>query len=172
MSSAPCPSPVTGIDHVGIRVSDRERSIAFYERLGFVQTAYFRDRQANEMETAAGVRINLISNGAPAHMAEVMQWLSVAASEVQNKPADDRRLRRAALRGAGARRRGLARAVPVDPGLDRAHEVAAELLVDAGGLRRSAAPMLSRPGAATSKLRAPRLRAPRPPAPSSLRSSP
>jgi lactoylglutathione lyase len=64
MSTAPCPSPATGIDHVGIRVSDRERSIAFYERLGFVQTDYFREHQANEMETAAGVRINLIFNGA------------------------------------------------------------------------------------------------------------
>jgi lactoylglutathione lyase len=64
MPHMPCPSPAIAIDHLGIRVSDRERSIAFYERLGFRQTAFFREHQANEMETAAGVRINLIFNGA------------------------------------------------------------------------------------------------------------
>jgi lactoylglutathione lyase len=58
------PARITAYDHVGIRVTDRDVSIPFYERLGFRQTAYFRDHQANEMESADGVRINLIFNGA------------------------------------------------------------------------------------------------------------
>ena len=55
---------ITAFDHIGIRVTDREQSIAFYERLGFVQTAIFPEHEANEMETSDGVRINLIMNGA------------------------------------------------------------------------------------------------------------
>ncbi len=58
------PSRIKAYDHVGIRVSDRDKAIAFYERLGFRQTDYFRDHQANEMESADGVRINLIFNAA------------------------------------------------------------------------------------------------------------
>jgi lactoylglutathione lyase len=58
------PTRISAYDHVGIRVTDRDVSIAFYERLGFRQTAHFTDHQANEMETAEGVRINLIFNGA------------------------------------------------------------------------------------------------------------
>lgn len=53
---------ITAYDHVGIRVCDREIAIPFYERLGFHQTDYFRDQQANEMESSDGVRINLIFN--------------------------------------------------------------------------------------------------------------
>lgn len=50
-------------DHVGIRVSDRIRSVHFYERLGFRETAVFSAYEANEMESPDGVRINLIFNG-------------------------------------------------------------------------------------------------------------
>lgn len=62
--SKACPSRITGWDHVGIRVSDRARSIAFYEALGFVESVTFPAFEANEMLTADGVRINLIFNGA------------------------------------------------------------------------------------------------------------
>ena len=55
---------ILSIDHVGIRITDRDVSRAFYEKLGFVETAYFQADQANEMETSSGVRINLIMNGA------------------------------------------------------------------------------------------------------------
>jgi lactoylglutathione lyase len=55
---------ITGFDHIGIRVTDRDRSIAFYELLGFRQTDYFAEHEANEMVSADGVRINLIMNGA------------------------------------------------------------------------------------------------------------
>ena len=58
------PEKILSIDHVGIRVTDRDVSRAFYEKFGFVETDYFQADQANEMETASGVRINLIMNGA------------------------------------------------------------------------------------------------------------
>ncbi|WP_201595469.1 VOC family protein [Psychrobacter vallis] len=51
-------------DHVGIRVSDRQEAITFYERLGFRETYRIPEGEANEMVTPAGVRINLIFNGA------------------------------------------------------------------------------------------------------------
>ncbi|MBH0066194.1 MULTISPECIES: VOC family protein [Psychrobacter] len=51
-------------DHVGIRVSNRQEAIAFYERLGFAETYRIPEGEANEMVTSAGVRINLIFNGA------------------------------------------------------------------------------------------------------------
>jgi lactoylglutathione lyase len=58
------PARIQAYDHVGIRVTDRDVAIPFYESLGFRQTDYFRDHQANEMQTADGVRINLIFNAA------------------------------------------------------------------------------------------------------------
>ncbi|ERL55202.1 VOC family protein [Psychrobacter aquaticus] len=51
-------------DHVGIRVSDRQEAITFYERLGFKETYRIPEGEANEMVTSAGVRINLIFNAA------------------------------------------------------------------------------------------------------------
>ena len=54
---------ITAYEHVGIRVSDRDEALAFYELLGFKEDAYFPDYPANEMTTASGVRINLIFNG-------------------------------------------------------------------------------------------------------------
>jgi lactoylglutathione lyase len=55
---------ILSVDHIGIRVTDRDVSRAFYAQFGFVETDYFQADQANEMETATGVRINLIMNGA------------------------------------------------------------------------------------------------------------
>ena len=54
-------------DHVGIRVSDRNRSVQFYQRLGFRETARFDRHEANEMVSASGVRINLIFNATQLH---------------------------------------------------------------------------------------------------------
>lgn len=54
---------ITGWEHVGIRVCDRAQSLAFYEALGFREVADLPEHQANEMENAAGIRINLIFNG-------------------------------------------------------------------------------------------------------------
>ncbi|PWR24109.1 glyoxalase [Zavarzinia compransoris] len=53
-----------GYDHVGIRVTDRERALAFYRRLGFEERLRFEGHEANEMVSADGLRINLIFNGA------------------------------------------------------------------------------------------------------------
>lgn len=58
------PARITAYDHIGIRVSDRERAMRFYEELGFTESAFFPAYEANEMLTADGVRINLIFNGA------------------------------------------------------------------------------------------------------------
>ncbi|MBU2872182.1 VOC family protein [Colwellia sp. E2M01] len=51
-------------DHIGIRVSDRTEAVRFYERLGFKETYRIPQGEANEMVSSAGVRINLIFNGA------------------------------------------------------------------------------------------------------------
>lgn len=57
------PARLLAYDHVGIRVSDKPRAVAFYEALGFTETANFPVHEANEMTSADGVRINLIFNG-------------------------------------------------------------------------------------------------------------
>lgn len=67
MINARNPQPVLQYDHVGIRVSDKQRSVHFYERLGFRQTALFDLHEANEMESPSGVRINLIFNATRLH---------------------------------------------------------------------------------------------------------
>ena len=54
---------ILSVDHIGIRVTNPDVSRAFYAQFGFVETDYFEADQANEMETASGVRINLIMNG-------------------------------------------------------------------------------------------------------------
>jgi catechol 2,3-dioxygenase-like lactoylglutathione lyase family enzyme len=53
------------IDHVGIRVTDRDRARAFYERLGFVFDPDEDSPQGRSigLVNAAGARINLIYNG-------------------------------------------------------------------------------------------------------------
>lgn len=58
-----CPAYATAYEHVGIRVSNPDLARRFYERLGFHEEIRFDD-YANEMATPAGVRINLIFNGA------------------------------------------------------------------------------------------------------------
>ena len=56
---------ITGYDHVGIRVSDAARAIAFYEKLGFSVDPDFSDHRVAEMVTLDGTRINLIFNAQP-----------------------------------------------------------------------------------------------------------
>lgn len=63
-SAAANPQIALAYDHIGIRVSNRQAAIRFYERLGFKETHRIPKAEANEMVTAAGVRINLIFNGA------------------------------------------------------------------------------------------------------------
>ncbi|QLF95042.1 VOC family protein [Pseudomonas sp. ABC1] len=58
------PSRILAYDHIGIRVSDRQRALAFYTSLGFRENISFPGLEANEMLSSDGVRINLIFNGA------------------------------------------------------------------------------------------------------------
>ena len=53
---------IESVNHVGIRVSDPDRAIAFYDRLGFVlmQDAGFENRQPIIMSHPSGVIINLL----------------------------------------------------------------------------------------------------------------
>lgn len=64
MNHRPSPARICAYDHIGIRVSDKDRAIAFYQALGFVESASFPLYEANEMLSSDGVRINLIFNGA------------------------------------------------------------------------------------------------------------
>lgn len=63
MHQRPNPARIIAYDHIGIRVSDKNRAMSFYQALGFVETASFPLFEANEMLSADGVRINLIFNG-------------------------------------------------------------------------------------------------------------
>ena len=54
---------IQGYDHVGIRVSDRERALDFYGRLGFALDPDFSNDGVAEVVAADGTRINLIFNG-------------------------------------------------------------------------------------------------------------
>ena len=56
---------VTRYEHVGIRVTDLGRAVAFYEKLGWREEADLPEHHANEMVNADGVYINLIYNGVP-----------------------------------------------------------------------------------------------------------
>ena len=66
MNQSASPARILAYDHIGIRVSDRPRAMAFYQALGFVESASFPLFEANEMLSPDGVRINLIFNGARA----------------------------------------------------------------------------------------------------------
>ena len=55
---------IQGYDHVGIRVSDSARALAFYARLGFRPDPEFSDERVAEIVADDGTRINLIFNGA------------------------------------------------------------------------------------------------------------
>ena len=56
---------ITAYDHVGIRVTDRSRALAFYEAIGFEVDASCSDERVAEIINDAGVRISLIFNGVP-----------------------------------------------------------------------------------------------------------
>ena len=56
---------INAYDHVGVRVTDRDRALAFYADLGFVRDPDWSTDTAEEIVNAAGVRLNLIPNGVP-----------------------------------------------------------------------------------------------------------
>jgi len=60
-------------DHVGIRVTDKDRALSFYAKLGFVVDEFSSSERVAEILMPAGVRLNLIFNGvARAHGANVL----------------------------------------------------------------------------------------------------
>ena len=54
---------ILNYDHVGIRVTDRARALAFYGELGFALDPEFSDDRVAELVAGDGTRINLIFNG-------------------------------------------------------------------------------------------------------------
>lgn len=56
---------ITAYDHVGLRVTDRARSLAFYEALGFRLDEKYSTQSALEIVNAAGIRLHLMVNGRP-----------------------------------------------------------------------------------------------------------
>lgn len=54
--------PIEAVDHVGFRVADAERSVAFYGKLGFSVTFRSTAAPVLVLRNAAGVEINLIVN--------------------------------------------------------------------------------------------------------------
>ncbi|WP_350561517.1 VOC family protein [Psychrobacter sp. CAL346-MNA-CIBAN-0220] len=69
---------VTAYEHVGIRVSQRERSIQFYEVLGWKEEIDLPEHHANEMVNESGVYINLIFNGiSDQHAKNILQDHSI-----------------------------------------------------------------------------------------------
>ncbi len=57
------PITATGWNHVGIRVAERARAVAFYRLLGFDEVAYHDGPKVSILRNAAGMEINLIVNG-------------------------------------------------------------------------------------------------------------
>jgi lactoylglutathione lyase len=55
---------IDAVDHVGIRISDRNRAIMFYEGLGFHLEHEVDYDAVVVLKNAAGVELNLIVNGA------------------------------------------------------------------------------------------------------------
>ena len=56
---------ITAFDHVGIRVTDAERSIDFFRTLGFEVDEEHSHERVAEMVNIAGVRLALSFNGVP-----------------------------------------------------------------------------------------------------------
>ena len=56
---------ITAFEHVGIRVSNQDRSIKFYQQLGFSQLLMLPEHNACEMTNDSGISINLIFNAEP-----------------------------------------------------------------------------------------------------------
>jgi catechol 2,3-dioxygenase-like lactoylglutathione lyase family enzyme len=56
---------ITAYEHIGIRVSDRDRALTFYRKLGFEIDHELPEHQAIELVNAQGMFLNLIINAVP-----------------------------------------------------------------------------------------------------------
>jgi len=104
---------ITSYDHVGLRVTDRARSLAFYESLGFSLDQRNSTETALEIVNMAGVRLSLIPNGEPTpqldnvlmdrpqkwpgythaafivdSLAEILEWARLAHISITEGPVD------------------------------------------------------------------------------------
>ncbi len=69
---------ITGVSHVGIRVHDLDRSLAFYELLGFSKTiGPVGPEPVAILHHPAGIEINLIINAPTAHVPNVLMDVPV-----------------------------------------------------------------------------------------------
>ncbi len=60
---APAPIPIAGLAHIGVRVHDVERSVAFYALLGFRKTAGpIGPEPVAILEHPSGIEVNLVLN--------------------------------------------------------------------------------------------------------------
>ena len=54
---------ILDFDHIGIRVTDATRALAFYKKLGFKTDPAYTTERVAEVISPSGVRLNLIFNG-------------------------------------------------------------------------------------------------------------
>ena len=67
------PIPISGLAHIGIRVHDLERSVRFYELLGFTKTAGpIGPEPVAILNHASGLEINLVLNAPHANEPNVL----------------------------------------------------------------------------------------------------
>jgi lactoylglutathione lyase len=61
------PIPISGLAHIGIRVHDLERSVRFYELLGFTKTAGpIGPEPVAILDHPSGLEVNLVLNASSA----------------------------------------------------------------------------------------------------------
>jgi len=67
------PIPIAGIAHIGVRVHDLGRSVAFYELLGFTKTAGpIGPEPVAILDHPSGVEINLVLNAPEANEPNIL----------------------------------------------------------------------------------------------------
>ena len=67
------PVPISGLAHIGIRVHDLERSVRFYELLGFTKTAGpIGPEPVAILDHPSGVELNLVLNAPSANEPNVL----------------------------------------------------------------------------------------------------
>jgi lactoylglutathione lyase len=67
------PITIAGLAHIGVRVHDLERSVAFYELLGFRKTAGpIGPEPVAILDHPSGVEINLVLNAPKAHEPNIL----------------------------------------------------------------------------------------------------
>jgi lactoylglutathione lyase len=65
--------PITGLAHIGIRVYDLERSVRFYQLLGFTKTAGpIGPEPVAILDHPSGIEVNLVLNARNAHEPNVL----------------------------------------------------------------------------------------------------